>query len=179
MTAIVAIVEKGIIYIGGDSAGVNKDTLSIMTRKDEKVFINKDFIFGITTSFRMGNILRYSFEPPKQPNNIDDIRYMNTLFVDSIRDCFREGGFFHQSDLGEGGGVFIVGYKKHLYEIEADFQIAIPQDNYISCGCGHDICLGSLYSTKDREPKERIRIALEAAEKFSAGVRKPFVIRNI
>lgn len=64
MTCIVGLVDKGSIYMGGDSAGVAG--LSVTTRADEKVFLNGPFIMGFTTSFRMGQILRYKFVPPDQ-----------------------------------------------------------------------------------------------------------------
>jgi len=63
MTCIVGLVENGKVYIGGDSAGVAG--LDITTRKDEKVFQKENMIFGFTSSFRMGQILRYSFKNPR------------------------------------------------------------------------------------------------------------------
>lgn len=46
----------------------------------------------------------------------------------------------------------------------------------MAVGCGDQIARGALYGTQMQPPKERIRIALEAAERFSAGVRGPFII---
>ena len=60
MTCIVGILEEnGDIYMGGDSAGASGNTLKI--RADEKVFINENYIMGFTSSFRMGQLLRYGF----------------------------------------------------------------------------------------------------------------------
>lgn len=56
MTAIVGLVEKGNVYIGGDSAGVAG--LSISIRGDEKVFKVGPFIMGFTSSFRMRAITK-------------------------------------------------------------------------------------------------------------------------
>lgn len=65
MTCIVGIVDKNTktTYIGGDSLG---STVGFKTiRKDLKVFKlknSKNVCVGFTTSFRMGNILRYNSE---------------------------------------------------------------------------------------------------------------------
>ena len=64
MTCIVGLEHKGKVYIGGDSAGVAGYSLSV--RADQKVFINGNFIFGFTSSFRMGQILRFGFNPPRR-----------------------------------------------------------------------------------------------------------------
>ena len=56
------------MYIGGDRAGVAG--LSLTVRADEKVFQNGEFLMGFTTSFRMGQLLRYSLKPPPPPAGI-------------------------------------------------------------------------------------------------------------
>jgi ATP-dependent protease HslVU (ClpYQ) peptidase subunit len=170
MTCIVGIVHKGDVYIGGDSAGVAG--LAITVRADEKVFVNGPFIMGFTTSFRMGQLLRYKFNAPKQTTNMDDMKYMVTDFIDAAVKCFNDNGFGDK----KSGGTFLVGYNSKLYKIDSDFQVGIPADQYAACGCGDDIALGSLYSTVGKKPEERIKLALEAASKFNAGVCAPFVI---
>ena len=64
MTCIVGLVHEGVVYIGGDSAGVAG--LSLVVRADEKVLRNGDFLMGFTTSFRMGQLLRYKLDPPRR-----------------------------------------------------------------------------------------------------------------
>ncbi len=175
MTCIVGLVDKGNIYMGGDSAGVGG--LSISIRSDEKVFVNGPFIMGFTTSFRMGQILRYKFVAPKQTTDEDDMAYMVTTFIDAVRKCFGENGFGKTPEKDHNkGGNFLVGYNGTLYSIHDDFQVGKVALQYDACGCGEDIALGSLYSTADKKPEERVKLALEAASKFSAGVAPPFVL---
>jgi ATP-dependent protease HslVU (ClpYQ) peptidase subunit len=175
MTCIVGLVDKGNVYIGGDSAGVAG--LSISIRGDEKVFTNGPFIMGFTTSFRMGQLLRYKFDPPRQTAGQDDMKYMVTDFVDAVRKCFGEGGFGKTPDKDQNkGGTFLVGYNGKLYTIDSDFQVGIPSIGYSAVGCGFDLALGAMYATKNQKPEDRITTALEAASTFSAGVEPPFVI---
>lgn len=173
MTCIVGIAEKGKVYLGGDSAGVGG--LSITIRSDEKVFKNGQFIMGFTTSFRMGQLLRYKFSPPAQSIGQDDMEYMVVKFIDAVRSCFSNNGFgkMTEKDYNKGGN-FLVGYNGVLYNIDSDFQVGIPSTQYDSVGCGTDLALGSLHSTTDKKPQERLKLALEAATAFSAGVAAPY-----
>ena len=59
MTIIVGLVTKAGVLMGADSAGVCGYELTI--RKDKKIYQVDDFLFGYTTSFRMGQLLGYSF----------------------------------------------------------------------------------------------------------------------
>lgn len=158
--------------MGGDSAGVAG--LDITIRADEKVFTNGPFIMGFTTSFRMGQLLRYKFDPPKQTVNVDDMKYMVTDFIDSIRSCFADNGYGSGKD--NSGGTFLVGYNSKLYTIHNDFQVGIPVLSYDAVGCGENIALGAMYASSNKKPEDRIRVALEAASSFSGGVAPPFTI---
>ena len=176
MTCIAAVSEGERVWIGGDSAGA-KDW-SIAIRADEKVFCNGPFIMGFTSSFRMGQLLRYAFTPPDLPSNDDMDRYMVTVFVDAVRQCLKTGGLAQVKDQVEAGGIFIVGVRGSLYVIESDYQVGKYADGYAAVGCGADIALGSLFTSRGQPPDSRIRKALEAAEAHSSGVRGPFVIKH-
>jgi hypothetical protein len=175
MTCIVSLIDNGTVYMGGDSAGVAG--LSISIRADEKVFVNGPFLMGFTTSFRMGQLLRYKFTPPNQLSDKTDMAFMVTDFIDSVRDCFGQNGFGKTSEKTYNeGGTFLVGYKNNLYHIDSDFQVGQTVCGYDSVGCGASIALGSLHSTVGKNPRDRVRMALEAAAAHSAGVAAPFLI---
>jgi len=177
MTCIIGIIDKenNKVYIGGDSAGVSG--LSVSVRKDPKVFKRGEFIFGFTSSFRMGQLLMCGdLDLKKQKENEDTYVYMVSTFIDSVRYLFKKGGFLNIDNNEESGGTFLVGYKNRLFSIESDFQVGEVYDEYCAVGCGENYALGSLYTTKNLEltPEIRINKALEAAEYHNAGVRKPF-----
>lgn len=177
MTCIAALVDNDTIWMGGDSAGVAGFELCI--RSDQKVFKVEKFLFGFTSSFRMGQLLRYSFTPPKRHPDKDLMAYMVTDFVDAIRKCFKDGGFANKNNEVETGGIFLVGHSGRLFCIEADYQVGESSDLYFAVGCGESYAKGSLFSTKQLIASERIRIALESAEHHSAGVRGPFTILSL
>lgn len=175
MTCIVGLKFKNKIYMGSDSAGAAGNNLQI--RADEKIFINGDFIIGFTSSFRMGQLIRYKFKPPEHKKGKNIFEYMVSDFIDGIRSCLKDGGFAGKHNEVEWAGNFLVGYRNRLFEIANDYQVAEVIDDYLSVGCGADLALGSLYSTKNwKLPYKRVIMALEAAEKYSSWVAPPFNI---
>lgn len=169
MTCIAGVTARGKVYIGGDSAGVAG--YSMCVRADEKVFRNGSFLFGFTSSFRMGQLLRYRFTPPAQAG--DDYAYLCGDFIDAVRRCLKDGGYATVLDNQEVGGTFLLGYRGALYTVEDDYQVGRTLDDFAAVGAGRDVALGTLYASR-LPPSRRIRLALQAAEKFSAVVRRPF-----
>jgi ATP-dependent protease HslVU (ClpYQ) peptidase subunit len=176
MTCIVGLIAEGKVFIGGDSAGVTSYRLQV--RRDKKVFKNGPYLIGYTSSFRMGQLLRYAFAPPI-PGEYDDLhRFMCTTFVDAVRDCLDVGGYSRRQSNQESAGTFLVGYGKRLFRIDEDYQVAETLDGFDAIGAGSQVALGALYACQHLDPKERVFQALLAAERFNAAVRAPFIIQS-
>ena len=182
MTCIVGLIENGITYIGGDSLGSNGHTK--VSRRDKKVFKLKDTdnaIIGHTSSFRMGQLLMYAtnlIDKRDEPNI--DHEYLVTKFIPNITNLFENGGYSKNNRGEKSGGTFLLAYKDKLYNIENDFQVGESFENFDACGGGEEFALGSLSSTVNMnlKPEERIRLALQAASRFSVGVAPPYYIIN-
>jgi ATP-dependent protease HslVU (ClpYQ) peptidase subunit len=184
VTCIVGLVEGDKVWIGGDSAGLAGWDLTV--RKDPKVFRNGEFVMGFTSSYRMGQLLAHAFTPP--PIEGDLHAYMVTKFVDAVRDCLKAGGYAKKENDAEAGGTFLVGVRGRLFNIGNDYQVGEPMDGYAAVGCGDQIAVGAVYGAQSdgqrnfimnlppRPAEAIVRIALEAAERFSGGVRGPFVV---
>jgi len=180
MTCVIGYIADDIVYIGGDSAGV--DGLNVIVRTDEKVFRNGDFLFGFTTSFRMGQILRYNFQLPKRKENISDDEYLYGDFIDAILKILKNKHYAKIDNNQIEGGCFLFGYRGKLYNVSSDFQIAKPSEKFDAVGCGRNYALGCLYCLKDNHEMsilEKIEKALKTAEYFSGGVRSPFYILDL
>ena len=178
MTCIVGYLDKKKkrVTMGADSVGSAGH--QVVIRKDPKIFRNGDFIIGCTSSFRMIQLLRFSFKPPEVKCK-DIYEYMCTDFVNAVRACFKEGGYLQKDKEGdEKGGAFLVAYKDRLFEIECDFQVGENLNGLASVGCGSDFALGSLFSTEktNLSPKDMVLKALESAAFFSGAVGKPFIV---
>lgn len=177
MTLIVGVIEKEKVFIGADSASVGG--LNITIRKDPKVFKVGDFIIGCTTSWRMIQLIRYSFKPPKRYDDVDIFEYLCTSFVNELRTVFKNGGFSEIDKGVESGGTFLIGWRNRLFYIDSDYQVGEAVDNHEACGCGKYYALGALDSMDPARPaQERIKEALQIGVYRSGGVRPPFIIEN-
>ena len=179
MTCVVALKDKGKIWMGADSAGVND--YFITARADPKIYKVGDMLIGFTTSFRMGQLLGYNLHLPDHDPRDSDIKYMSVTFVDACRNCLKDGGWAVKENEREGGGVFLVAYRGEIYVIDGDYHVGVQCEPYFAVGCGRDLAMGSLYSTLklNMDAKDKVLIALEAATKYSAGVCAPYMVESI
>lgn len=179
MTCIAGLVHNGRVWMGGDSASVAGWDLTIRT--DSKVFIKGPCLIGFTTSWRMGQLLRYRFTPPEHPPGMDDHEYMSTLWIDAVRETLKAGGFARKDNEVEHGGVFLVGYRGRLFKVDSDYQVGEAFLGFDAVGCGDQAARGALYATRNigLSPYDRLEMALDAAEQLSAGVRRPFIIYHL
>jgi len=180
MTCIVGFKTRDKVYIGGDTLGSGGQSGTV--RKDGKVFRNKDMIFGFTSSYRMGQLLRYVFTPPAHPEGEDDMTYLVKRFVPEVIDCFSKGQFLTKSSDAISGGTFLFGYRGELYKIYSDMQVAISTLPYEACGCGEEYAkgaMGVLVNSIHLDPEEIITKALEITTVHSTGVGGSFEIISI
>jgi hypothetical protein len=163
--------------MGADSAGVTG--LSLAVRRDPKIYRVGDFLFGFTSSFRMGQLLGYKFNPPQHHGEWSIELYMTTYFIDALRDTLKSGGCARTDNGAEVAGEFLVGYRGHIFRVCSDYQVGENMEPFDAVGCGAELALGALHATRDNSnPNDRVIMALEAAEAFSAGVRRPFRVEQ-
>lgn len=179
MSCVVGLICDVGIIIAADTAGVNGHLLYNLEHK--KVFCNKDFLFGCVGSVRMSQLLQFSFEPPDHPNEMPIKKYLCTLFMNAVRECFKKGGYaMEDTDKQERGGDFMFGYRGHLFTVYSDYQIMpVNGFKFNAIGCGAELALGSLYTTHQpcaqiSDAHRRVFMALEAAAAFSTSVAEPF-----
>ena len=174
MTVIAALVHEGKVYMGGDSAAVDRYQC-VMIRKDPKVFQNGPFLIGFTSSFRMGQLLMGATFT--DPGNMDEFEYMRSKFVDVARMALKDGGYVKVNDNREESGQFLVGFHGRIFMVDEDFHVGEPVDSFYAVGQGSQEALGALYSApEDRPPGESLVIAMSAAARYRSGVRPPFNI---
>lgn len=192
MTCIIGYIDNvnNNVVIGGDSAGSSYD--QIIIRKDSKVFKVGPFVIGATSSFRMIQLLKFTFQPPEIKKNqnigfnvkeqpIDIYQYMCTDFIKSLRECLSHGGFLAKDTEGrEVGGVFLVAWENRLFSIESDFQVAEFTDGFHSVGSGSVYALGALKALQNTDVKlsshDIVRSALTVAAHYSQTVAEPFIL---
>jgi hypothetical protein len=179
MTCVVAVVDQtGRITMGADSGGFGDDW-SVVVRADPKVFRKDDMLIGYTSSYRMGQLLRFKLDIPPVRTGKDPYEFMCTDFVDAVRGCFEDGGYMKKESEREVGGTFLVGWKGTVYTVESDYQVGIAHDVYAAVGIGSPYALGSLFRSYFDDPIHPVEVALACAEHHCAGVRGPYTILQL
>jgi ATP-dependent protease HslVU (ClpYQ) peptidase subunit len=126
----------------------------------------------------MGQILGHSLKIPDRGSDSLEA-FMQTQFIDAVRACMKAGGYAKIESGVDHGGTFLVALEGRLFTVHSDFQVFESRDPYDAVGCGQDIALGAMYATSmshANKPRERIKLALDAAARFSAGVHGPMRI---
>ena len=189
MTCIVAVTDGERVVMGGDSAATAGTEL--MLRSDPKVFRSGEYVVGFTSSFRMGQILRFGAilpQPPQEASGEELERFLVTELVEAVRDAFEARGFGKRvrtpvektgySEEGQAwGGLFLLGVRGRIFQIRQDFQVAVPRTPYSAIGRGATAALGALHALaadKELTLAQRAERALWAAQAGCTTVRGPF-----
>lgn len=185
MTCIIGYrdTENKCVHIGADSFGGNDYTTVV--REDKKIFHCRNtsgIIIAFTSSYRMGQLLMsekalFSGMPAKYITH----HLIVSKVVPRIIGLYEKNRYVLSGNNGErSGGSFLIGAGENLFSIEDDFQVAVHKDNFISLGAGSDYALGSLHTTETMkmEIQNKIHLALDASERFSPYVSRPFYILN-
>jgi ATP-dependent protease HslVU (ClpYQ) peptidase subunit len=170
VTCIVGYKKFNKVWIAGDSEGSNSYMKT--ERKDKKVFKVGEFIFGCTTSFRMIQILKYQFNPPKRDKNKSLEEYIHIDVINHIQKLFLDNGYAEKIDNVVTGGDFLMGYKGKLFYIYDDFQVGEDNLNYSACGSGEACAKGALFVLDKTEEKVEVILkkAIGASKKHCVGV---------
>jgi ATP-dependent protease HslVU (ClpYQ) peptidase subunit len=170
--------------MGGDSAGVN-GWLGLTILKNSKVFVRDEMIFGCCGEARILQILNHQLEIPYHKTNVSLEKYIYKEFSEAVRECFKDCGFSEIKNNKEetpSGSEFLLGYRGHLFMVGSDFCVLESSKPYMATGCGGDYALGALCTVESNlelTAEERVRLALETAERLNAGVRAPFTVLSI
>jgi ATP-dependent protease HslVU (ClpYQ) peptidase subunit len=179
LTCIVGLVEKGAVWMGGDSLVV-RDGLKV-TLAVGKVAHRGEFLLGTCGNHRLLSLARHVFEPPPLVAEADVDAYMAKEFAEAWRACLKDAGALTvENGYETQDGMMMVGVRGGgLYEIDGGFGVMRTDDNCGAIGSGDNIALGALFATPELDPERRILRALEAAEKWNDGVRGPFTVESI
>lgn len=173
MTVIVGIEHKRKIYMGGDTAASTPDHIDVMDRS--KLIKRPGILLGYCGSFRIGQILEYHMDFSDMKRTKEEWLYRD--FIEQLRAVTKEQGARDGDSMVDGADL-LVGFNKRLYIIQSCFSVLRSRKGYAVVG-DPSIAYGSLFSTKKLEPKERLKIALEASAEFIPRCAAPFYYEEI
>lgn len=173
MTCVVGLVHRGTVYLGADSMASD----GWLAMDSEKLFTRGEFLFGHSGNCRNKQIVEHVMATPEVPHKGSLVAYMKTDFVTALRTaCGDEGSKQTKDGVEKALGSLIVGVRGKLFQVDPDFYVS--EESVTAIGSGAHFALGALHACRLKDPRMRIRRALEAAEKYSPWVRGPFVIRR-
>lgn len=171
MSTVIGIVQDGKVYMGCDSYATTEDGVKRNLNKVKKMFTNGPYLIGYIGSVRAGQtLLPHVFTPPKNVMNFPDVM---------IKQFEEKGCLATDPDSqtsAQQSNFLIATTSGKLYEVLADFQIN-DIDDYTAIGSGSHFAYGSLYTTRHmKDPRKRLKIALETAAFFDTSTGPPFII---
>ena len=167
MTSIVGIAHEGVVYIGGERGISDNDVILSMSRP--KIGVRGDWIYGYAGDLGIGQLMHVIDLPIVEDKDDPYLLIMNEL----IYTLHERIDKFINND--EPQADFLIGCKGRLFELDTSaWGIAEVQETAI--GSGSQFCLGSLYSSIDKDPIDRIGLALGASITYSTTCQGPIDI---
>lgn len=172
MTVIAAIVKDNTIYMGGDRGA--SDTSAIVSLSAPKIYIKNEWIFGYAGSMGIGQIMQIINLPILKKDD-DPFIVLRTNIVDAFKSMMDHQGIVINEDNDTD---ILIGCRGRLFEFSpSDWGVAEIQETAI--GSGGNFALGSLYTSIDKDPIERIGLALGSAITYSPTCQGPMDILSL
>ena len=169
MTCIVGIVDDGIVYIGGDRGA--SDGSAIVSLATPKVYIRDEWIFGYAGSLGICQKMQIINIPILEEDD-DPFIILRMDIVDAFKAMIDAQGITLNEDNDTD---ILIGCRGRLFEFSpSDWSVAEIKQTAI--GSGGNFALGSLHTSIDADPIDRIGIALGAAITYSPSCQGPIDI---
>lgn len=186
MTCIIGIVlADGTVVIGADSACSDGSRVSrigggkIVRLRTPDAKGGPDMLIGCSGSVPMLHTLRHRVVLPHQ-GEMDDDRYMQTVFVDEVRKRFKEAGILKkENEVETASGYALIGYRGRMWLLESDYQVRHVAHSTWAIGSGGDEARGALWVLERFRNLDTGYMALEAlraSAELTPFVREPFEI---
>lgn len=193
MTCIVALRAGTSIWMGADSMSGSPADYSVSPTKSRKIVAVGDMVIGFTTSWRMGQLLAHpdigALLRHREGADSDDVHLQ--ALIDVIRNALKDGGFAKVENGVEQGGEFMVARGDRFFTVHSDYSVHEPAEDFTAIGCGAHHAIGYLHAMvplaargmrivddTSFEPPSLVDGALRCAERYSMGVRGPFVVHR-
>jgi len=177
VTAVVGVEHAGGVVMGADSISVDPGYYRTRDRTTRKLFRRGAYLIGYTSSFRVGDLLRFQVPwPAPRPGVGVDALYEHLVVkvIPGIRETLKNGGALTTKDGSDAAGGFLLAVSGRLFRVDIDLHVGRYEHGFATCGAGEDVANGALHATVGMSPKTRVQRALAAAEACCIRVRGPF-----
>lgn len=193
MTCIAGVEHEGKVWIGGDRAWSNGETLAVSA--DSKLFRLGPMLLGERGSGRLGQIAQHCLELHGPAAGHPKMHWLVRWFVPRLRRALKEHGALvvlesadtemkSLADFPETGtegmaGEFLIGLDGKLYAIYQDFAVFRTACGCNAVGSGAREAIAVLAATEDLPPAQRVMKALQASTKHTPHVCGPFDVECV
>lgn len=184
MSVVVAIKEKGIIYMAADTQVTFGDSKRhLKTDSLQKIWAVEDTphcIMGGVGNARDLNLIRYcTNELIPEARVLDKHITVGTIMLNTVPIIFESIRSYTKLVTGAETDIpmtseFLIACGDKLFNISPDGTVEEVLD-YIAIGSGADVALGSLKNTVGLDIYDRLMMALEAAADNNLYVSEPYV----
>jgi len=146
MTAIIGFIDNKNkkIIMGGDS--LSSDNYKKFSRKDEKVFVKDNYIYGFCNDYKILNLVKYHFIAPewkyKSFKKYDNTTFINKIFIPSLADFLQDNDIEIENDRMGHEELCLIGFNGSLYKIYDDMEVEELVMDWNTCGSGGMYLLG-------------------------------------
>lgn len=177
MTCIVSyITDGGDVWMGADSASSNGFEIGPATT--EKVFLKGDWLIGGSGSWRMNQILRHQFNPPKPKGDLE--RQVVVDIIPALRTLLKGAGFLKvENEEEEAPNIgILLGTHGRVFCLQSDLSVPESARPYDTVGSGSYHALAAMMALEHYKmaPQTRITRALEIAAELVTTVCGPFTV---
>ena len=152
----------------------NKALRELQTYRDRVVNTN---VIGAAGSARLDNLIMSSaknFGTAHSPYEIADL-IKRAVLADTWKETKDEDGEPQSYNID-----ILLICDSNLYRIGSDFSVTpIPEFTFVAAGSGENLALGAAFATKNKKPKEILKVAIQAAIKHDPHCGGTFVIDEI
>lgn len=174
MTCIIGIEHAGAVWIGADSYVGEGHTANSL--REPKVYRSGIALLGHSGSYRRLCVLRA--ERLKLDSGTWTARKVTLKVVPQMLAILEHHGVRHREAASgpdeSGGTILCIG--GCVFEIDSAMSVVRSRYGYSAIGSGARPALGLLSGTAGMAPRKRILKALEAAERHTPTVRRPWEI---
>jgi hypothetical protein len=179
MTCVCAVTDGSTVVMGGDSATSNDEGDRRLV--SPKVFEQGGLLFGVSGELRVGQLVRHVYEVPAPREGQGPEEFVVRELCGGLRAFLREQADDLLPSQGDDEEVWqlLVGVQGRLFRICSHMTASETATGYDAIGSAAPQALGSLASTEGRPARERVEVALRAAERHHGAVASPFTVLSI
>ena len=186
MSVVVAIKEKGKVYVGADSQMSNGTKMTSLANPNNfkiwKIDGKKEIIMGCVGYRRDSDVVKcidglIDDQIGKGDKNI--FKYVVNKVVPKIIGTLKSRNYIKMENdyFDEMNSRFLLVYKDHLFVILDDGAV-YESDDFAAIGSGEDFAIGVLTETVGQEPKTRLIKAIRSAITGDRHINYPIVLTD-